>query len=205
MFAASQPERVHSLVWWEPWPRSTWAPDFPWGVDEEHVRRSAKLTADLWGSNGYGAALIAFEDFGTGFPVDFVADMGRALEAESNARRGGRAPTDLERDRHPGDIAPSVAAPTLLLTGFDDDIADYVASLMSDAEVRVLPVSWGEDPAENIAAMLRNVRQWLGVAPPARDLNRMLAAVLFTDIVGSTEPAHQAWRRGVAFGSSVVT
>ena len=35
LFAASQPERVHSLVWEAPAPRNLWAPDFPWGVDRE--------------------------------------------------------------------------------------------------------------------------------------------------------------------------
>ena len=32
-----------------------------------------------------------------------------------------------------------------------------------------------------------HVREWLGVAPPPPDLDRVLAAVLFTDILGSTE------------------
>ena len=31
------------------------------------------------------------------------------------------------------------------------------------------------------------IRRFVGVGPPARNLDRVLAAVLFTDIVGSTE------------------
>jgi class 3 adenylate cyclase len=59
-----------------------------------------------------------------------------------------------------------------------------VASLMPRAEVRLLPGgSWAEDFADAIG----HIRQWLGIAPPVPHLDRVLAALLFTDIVGSTE------------------
>ena len=61
MFAATQPERVHSLVWDAPLPRTTWAPDFPWGVDPEYVERYDKVTAELWGSEEYGAAIAELD------------------------------------------------------------------------------------------------------------------------------------------------
>ena len=32
MLAATEPQRVRSIVWLEPFPRVVWAPDFPWGV-----------------------------------------------------------------------------------------------------------------------------------------------------------------------------
>ena len=31
LLAASDPERVRALVWWDPDPRTVWAPDYPWG------------------------------------------------------------------------------------------------------------------------------------------------------------------------------
>jgi pimeloyl-ACP methyl ester carboxylesterase len=40
LFAASDPERVHSLVWWAPTARSVWTPDYPWGVRPEYVEAS---------------------------------------------------------------------------------------------------------------------------------------------------------------------
>jgi class 3 adenylate cyclase len=54
---------------------------------------------------------------------------------------------------------------------------------MPRAEVRMLPGSW----VENDAAAIGHIREWLGVAPPVPNLDRVLATVLFTDIVGSTE------------------
>jgi class 3 adenylate cyclase len=78
-------------------------------------------------------------------------------------------------------VLPSVRAPTLLLAT-EKEPAEYVASLMPNAEVRVVSSAWGDHAVE-----LGYVREWLGVAPPPPDLDRVLAAVLFTDIVSSTE------------------
>jgi pimeloyl-ACP methyl ester carboxylesterase len=32
LFAASDPERVQSIVWWGPVARNVWSPDYPWGA-----------------------------------------------------------------------------------------------------------------------------------------------------------------------------
>jgi class 3 adenylate cyclase len=58
-----------------------------------------------------------------------------------------------------------------------------VASLMPMAEVRIIPDAW----AKGKAASIGHIREWLDIPPPPPDLDRVLAAVLFTDIVGSTE------------------
>lgn len=55
VFAATQPERVRSIVWLEPFPRVVWAPDFPWGVKDHYVEREER-SLDLWGTNDYGRA-----------------------------------------------------------------------------------------------------------------------------------------------------
>jgi class 3 adenylate cyclase len=55
---------------------------------------------------------------------------------------------------------------------------------MPNAEVRIVPDPWA---AEDDHPAIGYVREWLGVAPPPPDLDRVLATVLFTDIVGSTE------------------
>ena len=181
MFAASQPERVHSLVWSEPAPRTTWAPDFPWGADEEYLQRSAKVTAEFWGSERYGAAFAELAGVGVDIPPEFVAMMGRLSRHTATPD----VAVTIERIWNETDVRPilsSVSAPTLLLAS-EKESADYVASLMPKAEVRILPASW----AEFDAASIEHIREWLGVAPPIPELNRVLAAVLFTDIVGSTE------------------
>jgi class 3 adenylate cyclase len=182
LFAASRPERVNSVVWTEPAARTTWAPDYPWGADREYMERGAKATAELWGSEGYGAAFAEVEAAaGNILPPEFVAMMGRL--SRHTATPDVAVTIDriwFETDVRP--ILPSVTSPTLLLASWKDE-ADYVASLMPRAEVRILPAS----RPENATASIGHIREWLGVPPPAPNLDRVLAAVLFTDIEGSTE------------------
>jgi class 3 adenylate cyclase len=183
LFAASRPERVHSLVWSEPAPRNTWAPDYPWGADPAYVERTANVTAELWGTEAFGAAFAEVEaSVGNDVPPEFAAKMGRL--SRHTATPDVAVTIDriwTETDIRP--ILPSVNTPTLLLAMWKEE-ADHVASLMPNAELRILPAtSW----AENMAAEIAHIREWLGVAPPAPDLDRVLGAVLFTDIVGSTE------------------
>lgn len=115
MFAASQPERVHSVVWSEPAPRTTWAPDYPWGVDREYVERSAKMTAEMWGSEGYGEAFAEVEAaVGSDFPPEFTAMMGRLSRHTATPD----VAVTIERIWNETDvrpILPSVSAPALLL------------------------------------------------------------------------------------------
>jgi class 3 adenylate cyclase len=54
---------------------------------------------------------------------------------------------------------------------------------MPKAEVRFVPASRTEGEAVRIG----HIREWLDIPTPPPDLDRVLATVLFTDIVGSTE------------------
>ena len=141
LFAASQPERVHSLVWEDPYPRTMWAPDYPWGIGREQVERNDKLTAELWGSEAYGAALAELQaENGSDMPPELVAMMGRLTRHTATPD----VAVIVERIWNETDvraILPSVSAPTLLLA-YDKESADYVASLMPNAEVRFLPALW---------------------------------------------------------------
>jgi len=185
LFAASQPERVHSLVWEAPLPRTRWAPDFPWGFDPEYVERFDKVTAELWGSEEFGAAIAELDaELGNDTPPELVAMMGR-LSRHTATPDVAVSINQMWNETDVRAILPSVSAPALLLAyEIDKECADYVASLMPHAEVRFLPATWS---VEADTEAIRHIREWLGVAPPAPDLERVLATVLFTDIVGSTE------------------
>jgi class 3 adenylate cyclase len=79
-------------------------------------------------------------------------------------------------------VLPSVNVPALLLdqhtTQGDVEETQYVASLMPLAEVKVLPQGAISSP---------EVLSFVGVEPPLPELDTILATVLFTDIVGSTQ------------------
>lgn len=179
LFAASQPERVHSLVWDGPSPRTMWAPDFPWGLDRDFVERNVKLTAELWGSREFGPAFAELHaETGNDLPPELVAMMGR-LSMHTATPDVAVMIDRIWNETDIRAILPSVSAPTLLLAY--DESGDYVASLMPNAEVRHLQDQWSD------TEVMGPIREWLGVPPPTPDLDRVLATVLFTDIVGSTE------------------
>jgi class 3 adenylate cyclase len=97
---------------------------------------------------------------------------------------------ELTRIWHETDVRgvlPSVQAPTLLVANEqyaeDVEIAEYVASLMPEAEVARAP---GFDPPQD-EFNLDLVRRFLGIERPAPEHDTILATVLFTDIVGSTD------------------
>jgi class 3 adenylate cyclase len=197
LFAASKPDRVHSIVWFEPTPRSTWAPDYPWGEDRNYVERLAKVTAELWGSEEYGAAFAEVEAaVGNPVPPEHAAIMGR-LSRHTATPDVAVTINQIWNETDVRSILPSVRAPALLFAS-DEESADYVASLMPNAEVRAIASAWEEDDAAQIAYL----RDWLGVAVPPTDLDRVLSTVLFTDIVASTERlvevGDRRWRSLVA-------
>src|SRR5215204_1356865 len=87
-------------------------------------------------------------------------------------------------------VLPSVNVPTLLLdqhiTQSDVEETQYVASLMPQADLKVIPQGLLSSP-EVQSAVLDEIRRFVGVEPPMPELDTVLATVLFTDIVASTE------------------
>jgi len=55
MFAATNPERVRSIVWFSPLPRILWTPDFPWGAKPNYFEHDERLL-ELWDTSEFGAA-----------------------------------------------------------------------------------------------------------------------------------------------------
>jgi class 3 adenylate cyclase/pimeloyl-ACP methyl ester carboxylesterase len=199
MLAATEPQRVRSIVWLEPFPRVMWAPDFPWGVKDDYAQLEDR-SLDLWGSNEYGEAWAAAE-----------AAAGMVLSPEQRLMAGvmsrHTATPDMARELdhiwYETDVRavlPSVQAPTLLVPRKrfprKIDVATYVASLIPDATVAPVSGDFGPDDMEEVLAILH---PFLGLEPRRPELETVLATVLFTDIVGSTRKqsalGDHAWKK----------
>ena len=185
LLAASDPERVHSLVWIEPGARSAWAPDYPWGMTPEY-RETEVAELQTWGTSRYGMAHIEHEGaFGNELPAEWG-------ELKSRQSRNACTPDVARRmaeiwwETDVRAILPAVRCPTLVLGRAADDMSEieYIASLMPNAELRLLPSGPWSD--EHFDAQLHEIRRFMGIEAPAPDLDSFLAAVLFTDIVEST-------------------
>ncbi len=194
LFAATYPERVWALVLDGSSPRSLWAPDYPWGASEEDWLRNIERRGRLWGTPEYVASAV--ESLAGSASADDKAALG--LMIRQSASPG--AAVELSRMNMSIDVRavlPSVRVPTLVVNRADDGAAAgsrYIAEHIPGARHLELP---GSDHAEFVGdckPFMLELEQFLGAAWEARARNadepeRVLATVLFTDIVDSTARA----------------
>ena len=181
LFAASDPERVHSLFWWYPTARVTRAPDFPYGSSTEILERFRRDTAEHWGTDAYKfgdwqASGSATEPVPWGWLTRQTATPDVAVEMAWIADA-----TDVRV------AMQAIAAPVLLLARERDrETLEYLASLLRQPQIRLYP---GEDVLKihEQPAVLDAIREFVGIELAAPELDTILSTVLFTDVVGSTQ------------------
>ena len=186
LLAASKPERVHSMVWMDPSPRFAWAPDYPWGRKPEEMEAELDVIG-LWGTRAYARAMLEDEAVrGNVLPDRYLSLIAKASR-NACTPDVARALARIWYESDVRAVLPAVQVPTVILTMGTEtlDRARYVSSLIPGAELRETSGDvWSE---ASVRSWVEEIRRAAGVAPLAADLDRVLAAVLFTDIVGSTE------------------
>ena len=189
LFAATYPERTSALVLYGTYARFSWDSEYPWGFSTEALAWFRKTIEDSWGS---GRSLAVF--------APSVADDARFQEWWGRCERLGASPgavcalmrMDTEIDVR--DILPTVRVPTLMIHRTGDRLtpvsgARYTAARIPGARFVELP---GDDHLFFVGdqdAILAEVEEFLTGVRPSPEPHRVLATVLFTDIVGSTERA----------------
>jgi class 3 adenylate cyclase len=205
LFAATYPDRASGLVWNYPRARLAWAPDYPWGEGPD-VFNAALAQAASWGTTEYARELaLTRAAQRAGVPHE---DRHQLTVDEELMRRYARVTrntltpdvaeqlTRILWQTDVRDILPSVRPPAALVIGEGDaraemEEAEYVASLMPNATVHVVP---GRSGLQRDAVM-EIVRGLAGVERQ-HDISTVLAAVLFTDLVDSTQKQAELGDRG---------
>jgi pimeloyl-ACP methyl ester carboxylesterase len=206
LFAATYPERTRGLVLCGAEVKEETTDDWPWGeATRAELKEYTQIerVVERWGK-GLGAAIFApsrkdderlREQWGrlqvqSASPHDAVALMRMTFEIDV---------------RH---VVPSITTPTLVIHRTDDQIchvenARWLARNIEGAKYVELPgadhIPWidGDDILDEIREFLTGVRE------PAEP-ERVLATVLFTDIVGSTG-VHESWATGAGAPCSSAT
>jgi class 3 adenylate cyclase len=190
LLAAQNPRRISAFVWYLPTPRCASAADYPWGATEEEFLREFKATEDGWGSDTVVTAY--FERNNPSLAADFglAGQLAKAMRLTASPTMAlADMRTWYETDvRH---VLPSIAVPTLVIDreGTAPEEGAYTASLIPGCKRVILPGADALPFLGDAASVVDAVREFLGVSRPVLELDRILATVLFTDVVGSTDKA----------------
>jgi class 3 adenylate cyclase/pimeloyl-ACP methyl ester carboxylesterase len=217
-FAATHPERTVAVIT-DGNILDKAAPGYPWGsTDEVHEQWKARLL-EHWGTEAGSMDMVRVA-FGTD-PGHAPTEDGQFMTWLARFARFSATPTsyaafvDMWRETDIRDVLSAVHVPAAVLykTRTSDwgskAQAEYVAERVPGAHVVPVegsaPVLWIEDPEPLVTA----VEKFLySVKSEEDDLDRVLATVLFTDIVGSTHTAARvgdhAWKQLVERHHSTV-
>ena len=190
LFAATYPERTDALVLYGGMARSTQAPDYPWAPPADGLVEAAQELV----------LPVMYEGGDIDIWMPSLADDRQAKEWLARYRRASASPdgtrlmyeTFLEIDVR--QVLPTLRVPTLVLHRRGDRVVNrragkWMADQIPDAHFVELP---GQDHmpwAGDLDGVIEEIREFLTGARFAPEPDRVLATVMFTDVVGSTERA----------------
>jgi pimeloyl-ACP methyl ester carboxylesterase len=195
LFAATYPDRTTSLVLYGSTPRFRAAPDFPWGSSDEQIGEMLDDISNRWGE---GALLDVFAPSGIG-DSDMEKVWGRFQRAGASPAMA-RSVIEALFEIDVRDILPTIRVPTLILHRTGDRIAPIEgARLMAERIPGARMIEFeGDDHVPftgDFNPVVDEMEEFLTGVRPASPLDRVLATVVFTDIVDSTRRAAEAGDR----------
>jgi pimeloyl-ACP methyl ester carboxylesterase len=195
LFAATYPERVAALVVRSCSPRTMWAPDFPWGRSEEAYQGEMNEALRVYADRDDARKVVR----GLGMRGE------EEIEAYIDLLRYGASPGMLgalyrmNREIDIREVLPTVRVPALVMHGSEDqvlpvEVGRYTAQQLRARFVELAGVghlALGDTRADRIQVEIeRFLREvWETGGWDEAEPERMLATVLFTDIVDSTMKA----------------
>ena len=201
LFAATYPERTAGLVLFGPSLKGSRSAAYPWAPSEEEWRRHLAEVREGWGRRDYFERLLrewvpSMTD-DEAFTNWFVGHMRRSLSPGA-ALSFFRAMKEADVN----DVVSSVRVPTLILFRPSERAeAEFVSERIRGSELVELPglediYTWVDDEAHERTR--RETERFVARLGRAVEPERVLATVLFTDIVDSTprtaELGDRAWR-----------
>ncbi len=198
LFAATHPELTSALVLYGGMARSTWAPDYPWATPTEALIESSEALAPYL----YEGAVIEIM-------APSLADNPLVRALYARLQRYAASPAMLQQmfemflDIDVRAVLPTIDVPTLVLHRRGDRAVNYQASKWMASQIpgaRYVELD-GIDHmafAGDTDALVDEVEEFLTGVRRATEVDRVLATIMFTDIVDSTKQASamgdRAWR-----------
>jgi pimeloyl-ACP methyl ester carboxylesterase/class 3 adenylate cyclase len=196
LFAATHPDRTKALVLYAPVAKTVSTPDFPYGkTPEEQQVFFERFVREV--GTGQNLDLQAPSVADDERFVKWWARFERLVASPSAFAELGRIFTDVDVR----DVLPAIHVPTLVIHRKDDAIvlerqARYVADQIQGAMYVQFP---GQDHLPFVGdadAIVDEVEQFVTGRRPIQETDKVLATVLFTDIVDSTQKQAELGDRG---------
>lgn len=185
LFAATYPERVTALVLYGTGARGRGAPDYECGYGwERGLLELGKIADQEWGQ---GRSLAQFASEMAEIPR--MRQMWGRWERLGASPRGAKQLTEMVLDIDVRPILETLQVPTLVVHHSGDraipvESGRYLARHIPRARYWEQP---GEHLFADVDALVGEIEEFLTGARPARVRDRVLATVMFTDMVSSTE------------------
>jgi pimeloyl-ACP methyl ester carboxylesterase len=191
LFAATYPERAIALVTFGIFAKRLRTADYPWAPTPEERRRDIELVEREWGREMDLDVLAPSAAADPEFKRRLLSYLRRSASPSAAA-----AILRMNSEIDIRGVLPAIHVPTLVLHRTDDIEAKveegrWIAGQIPGAKFVELPgadhLPWVGDQD----ALVDEVEEFLTGVRPIREADRVLATVLFTDIVGSTQSAAQ--------------
>ena len=203
LFAASFPERASGLVLLNSSARGLWASDYSWGWTEADWDEYLQRLEGGWGTRAHAGEHMHW--MAPSHPMD-VATVDRFARYFRAAGSPGSvvALERIVRDSDLRAILPAIQVPTLVLHSVDDHVepveqARYIAERIPGATLVELPSDEHTPFWDTTDLVIDHVERFARrVRADEAEFDRVLATVMFTDIVDSTAQSaalgDHAWR-----------
>jgi pimeloyl-ACP methyl ester carboxylesterase len=189
LFSATYPQRTSALIMYGSYAKRVWDPEYPWAPTPEERQRWYDLLEQGWGGV---VDINTLAPTAAGDPRfrEWWATYLRMSASPGAALALGRMNTQIDIRN----VLPAIRVPTLILHRVGDrDIDVGGARYMAEHIPRAKYVELrGDDHLPFVGdqeSILDEVEEFLTGARHYYEPDRVLATVLFTDIVGSTERA----------------
>lgn len=189
LMTAGHPDRVKALVLYGTFSRLLQAPDYPLGVTEQQLSALIEISTNGWGEGvGLGAwAPSRREDAAL---RGWWARLQRVAASPGMVRNIFALYPQLDIR----DVLPAIRVPTLVLHRRDDrmvrpEMGRYVAERIPGSKFVELDGTDHLFFTGDADALLDEIEEFLTGVRPVPAVERVLATVLFTDIVDSTKRA----------------
>jgi class 3 adenylate cyclase len=200
LFAATYPERTVALCTFGCFAKRLWSPDYPWAPTPEDRAKTFEVAERQWTTG------LDWEEVAPSLDPPALADLSRYYRRCASP---GAAVALLKMNTNVDvrDVLPSIRVPTVVMHRRDDrdvlvEEGRYIASRIPGARFVEFPGADHSWWTQGRNAILDEIEELVTGVRPAPESNRVLATVLFTDIVESTQRVRElgdhAWTQLLA-------